>query len=188
MNYKHVIAFCTMLLISLMCYAQKEVSRVSTQMPRGAGSMTYISYDDGSVVLLTKLNCPICKGNGVCIQCKGKGYQVSYSFWPPRTYPCSCGNGACGFCKGNGSIETTSIGRNKGFVVETITYDQYGRAHVSSSLTTSSSSRSSRSSNERVYVDQIEYAPCYSGDCPNVYCEKCKSFSPRHSHIKKRVD
>ena len=49
----------------------------------------------------------------------------------------------------------------------------------------SRSSSSEDTSND--YIETIEYAPNYTGESNDVWCEKCQEFAPRHSHIRKRV-
>lgn len=57
--------------------------------------------------------------------------------------------------------------------------------------TSSSSSRRSSSSSSSgggvQYIESIEYAPEFTGHTTNVWCERCKKYMPRHSHIKKPV-
>lgn len=52
-----------------------------------------------------------------------------------------------------------------------------------------SSERSSNNYNSSSddYIETIEYAPDYTGNAPDVWCDKCRKYMPRHSHIKKRI-
>lgn len=45
----------------------------------------------------------------------------------------------------------------------------------------------SSSSSEDDYIEVIEYAPEYTGNAPDVWCEKCQKWTSRHVHIKKRL-
>ena len=47
--------------------------------------------------------------------------------------------------------------------------------------------RSYSSSSENDYIEVIEYAPDYTGNAPDVWCNKCQKWMSRHAHIKKRV-
>ena len=54
----------------------------------------------------------------------------------------------------------------------------------------SSSSRRSSSSSKSggvQYIESIEYAPEFTGQTTNVWCERCKKYMPRHAHVKRPV-
>ena len=152
---------------------------------------TYYYPETNKMMTVTRSKCPLCYGRGVCSLCQGAGQKFiaagAYSRWVPCTY---CGmTGKCKSCNGTGILETVITSdmatgaytgvTNGGFVSSGVTGD-----YSSGSTSSSSSSSSSRSSND--YIEVIEYAPDYTGNSPDVWCEKCQKWGPRHSHVKKR--
>lgn len=172
-------------------------------IPTG-GYIEYTPQADGRMMMKTVAPCAICHGSNVCTVCWGQGGR-----WGPAYggmwYPCvACGGtgkNCCRACNGKGEIVTITFsdgnGNAYGFSTNgttsqsnaagTIVSTPYGTKVYPNEGSSSSSSSSRSSSNSNDYIEKIVYAPQYTGDAAEVWCEKCKKWGPRHSHIKERV-
>jgi len=166
-------------------------------------------YGDGRVVTTRVSYCQLCHGSKTCTMCSGMGGHYESSYYGLRWAPCVWCNGTgenkCRTCHGTGY--TTSINvvypngngygvgsdgsatrsTSAGTVISTPNNGTIVVPNGGSSGGSSSSSKN-QSSSENDYIEVIEYAPDYTGKSPDVWCEKCQKFGPRHVHIKKKVN
>ena len=163
---------------------------VHTPLANGGYIDTYY-YDNGTSKVVTSNPCPYCYGGGICPHCHGQGQTFSvagaYSRWIP-CYICHQ-TGRCQQCGGTGTMQMVTWVNNNTGQYGTVTNGGHvfsGYATDGSSSSSSSSSSSKSSSNDDYYIEEIVYAPNYTGS-DEVWCDKCKKYGPRHSHVKKRV-
>lgn len=174
-------------------------------LPSG-GYIEYSTSADGRMMMKTVMPCTMCHGSSVCTACWGQGGRWGAAYggtWYPCVLCAGTGKNCCRVCNGKGKITTIAFsdGNGNAYGVSsngstsqsnaagTIVSTPYGTKVYpnggNSSSSTSSPSKSSSSEND--YIEEIVYAPDYTGDSAPVWCEKCKKYGPRHSHIKKRV-
>lgn len=134
--------------------------------------------------------CSTCHGMKICMICQGQGGIVTSGYGQYiACYACNT-TGQCSLCNGTGKCICSNYdypGYTPGY---STVYGANGQIISNSSYTSgTSSSRSSSSSSTRTndYIETIEYAPNYTGESNDEWCEKCQKIAPRHSHIKKRV-
>ena len=146
----------------------------------GYGNMEMWVHPDGSSTVKTQMMCHSCRGSKRCNICNGtgNGYAMINSYMP---CPACGATGVCGTCKGNGFIVQTK----KWAPGEAEAYLQAHREVKAQSRHERSSSYSGGSDNR--YIETIEYAPNYTGESNDEWCEKCHKYAPAHSHIKKRI-
>ena len=180
----------------------KSSNTVRQNIPTG-GYVEYTPQANGGMMVKTVRPCNVCHGSAVCTSCfgaKGRWGAAYGGTWYPCLVCGGDGKNHCRVCQGKGEIVTISyvdknmngfgIGSN-GTVSQsspagTVVSTPYGtKVFPSEDKNTSSSNGTSSSVND--YVEQIEYTPCYTGDCPDEWCEKCKKWGRPHVHIKKRV-
>ena len=171
----------------------------------GGGYIDYVQHEDGSLTTTQVQPCFACHGTRICQGCGGAGGRYGRAYGG-MYYPCNMcpQTGQCGQCKGEGTITTvsttdaagnTSLRSSNGYSAVggpggTIVTDPNGRStgHPSGGGGHSGSSRSSSTANHSdEYIETIEYAPNYTGEPDNPWCDKCHEYAPRHSHIRKRV-
>lgn len=173
------------------------------ELPEG-GYREYVQHEDGSLTTKQVQVCFACRGSKICQGCGGFGGRYSQAYGG-MYYPCTMcmQSGRCSACKGEGSITTvaTTDAAGNGFLRNssgytatgnsggTIVTDPNGRstAHPSGGSNSGRSGGSSSRDNSNDYVETVEYAPNYTGEPNDVWCEKCQKYSPRHSHIRNRV-
>lgn len=147
---------------------------------------------DGSCFVVTVTPCVWCHGTKVCSVCNGQGGTMGRAYggmW----YACrSCaGTKICQNCHGKGTTTMTTQVAADGTAMG---YDQNGRVATnggsgSNGSSNSSSGKSSKNDKDAWYnkgVDVKEYAPNYTGSEEQYWCEKCKAWDYRHSHIIKK--
>lgn len=170
----------------------------------GGGYADYIQHEDGSLTVTQVQPCMFCHGTKICPACGGAGGTYGRAYGG-MYYPCQMclQTGKCSSCKGEGSVTTISITdaagnthmtSSNGYSAVggpggTIVTDPNGRrtGHPSGGGVSRSSSISSQRDRSNDYIETIEYAPNYTGESNDEWCEKCQKISPRHSHIRKRV-
>ena len=171
----------------------------------GGGYQDFRQHSDGSLTTTEVKPCMFCHGTKICPACNGAGGTYGRAYGG-MYYPCKMclQTGQCSSCKGEGSVTTisitdasgnTHIQSSNGYSADggpggTIVTDPNGRRTAvpsggGSYPRESRSSSSEDTSND--YIETIEYAPNYTGESNDVWCEKCQEFAPRHSHIRKRV-
>lgn len=172
----------------------------------GGGYIEYTQQSDGRMMMKTVMPCNMCHGSNVCTSCWGQGGRWGAAYggtWYPCVLCAGTGKNCCRVCNGKGEIitiafsdgngnaygvssnGTTSTSNSAGTIVNT----PYGtKVYPNGGSGSSSSSSSSKSSSdENKYIEEIVYAPDYTGNSTQVWCDKCNKYGPRHSHIKKRV-
>lgn len=172
----------------------------------GGGYADYVQQTDGSLTITQVQPCMFCHGTKVCPACGGTGGTYGRAYGG-MYYPCKMclQTGQCSSCKGEGSITTisvtdasgnTSMTSSSGYSAVggsggTIVTSPNGKRTAYPSGGSVSGGGSSRHSDNHDrsndYVETIEYAPNYTGESNNEWCEKCQKIAPAHSHIRKRV-
>lgn len=172
-------------------------------LPTG-GYVEYTTLDDGRMMMKTVMPCPVCHGSSVCTVCWGQGGRMGAAYggmWYPCTMCGGTGRNCCRACAGKGEIVTVAFsdGNGNAYGVSsngstsqsnsagTVVTTPYGTQVYPNGGSSSSSSSSHSHSSSDDYIEEIVYAPQYTGEAADVWCEKCKKWGPRHSHIKKRV-
>lgn len=172
---------------------------------QGGGYIEYTQQPDGRLTMKTVMPCTMCHGSNVCTSCWGQGGRWGAAYggtWYPCPLCAGTGRNCCRVCSGKGEITTITFtdgqGKAYGFssngstsqsnAAGTIVSTPYGtKVYPNGSSSSSSNSSSSSKSNQNDYIEQIVYDPDYTGNSPQVWCDKCNKYGPRHSHIKKRV-
>lgn len=177
-----------------------------TDVP-GGGYMEYTMMADGRILMKQVTPCVMCHGSHVCIACYGQGGRWGAAYggmWYPCTMCGGTGQNHCMVCSGKGEIVTTSIIDGNGFTgfdsngatyvgnsAGTVVTSPYGTSVYPNGGSSNGSGNSNKStsttSSDNDYIEKIVYAPDYTGDSPDVWCEKCQKWGPRHSHIRERV-
>ena len=172
-------------------------------LPTG-GYVEYTHLDDGRLMMKTVMPCTLCHGSSVCTSCWGQGGRLGPAYggtWYPCVMCGGTGRNCCRVCNGKGEIVTIAFADGNGNAygissngstsqsnaAGTIVTTPYGTSVYPSGGSSSSSSHSSSSSSSNDYIEKIVYAPQYTGDAADVWCDKCQKWGPRHSHIKERV-
>lgn len=181
---KKIIFFVLLLLNVVISSAQNQNPKIIYLV--GAIATTY-QAPNGEYVLEIKHFCKSCGTTGICSVCAGMGgiYISSFGYFQPCI---SCGGRKiCMGCGGQGYI-MQQLTSPYPFSEEYVKQSYYSAAAMSRGSSSSSNSRnsSSRSNASDNYIEVIEYAPDYTGNGTKVWCEKCKCYDYRHSHIKKR--
>ena len=155
------------------------------EIPYMGGKMHMVFYTDGYSWVRTETPCFICSGSGQCKVCFGQGrfYNRALNTWNPC--PACFGSLRCKYCQGRGQTVISRLWA-PGEAEAYMSAVRSERASSSSADNASSSSRSSRSTRHDDGVEIIEYAPNYTGESNDVWCERCQEVKPRHSHIWKR--
>lgn len=185
---------------SACTYAQNNSRKSWTQRNAAGGIDRYEMNKDGSMTVQSESPCIWCHGNKYCSICNGMGgtYSAAYDLW----YTCrSClGSKVCQNCKGVGIVKSfTHIDKNQNSnMYSTNGYSVSGNAggYVVTSPNGKKSAYPSKRGSSRggskrespTYVDEIVYNHSYTGlNQSLMWCEKCQSAGPAHTHIKKRV-
>lgn len=172
--------------------------------PNG-GYVEYTDLADGRTMVKTVIPCFACHGSSVCTVCwgnRGRWGAAYGGIWYPCGMCAGTGKNHCMACSGRGETFTIAYVDNNGFygvdsngatytgnVAGTVVTSSRGTKVIPNGGSGSSSSNSSRSSksSEHSYIEKKVYATDYTGNSPDVWCEKCKRWGSRHSHIKERV-
>lgn len=187
---------------------QTKVSSSNTQTKSwrqelpGGGYCEFVQHEDGSLTTKRVQPCLACHGTKICQGCGGTGGTYGRAYGGIY-YPCKMclQTGQCSTCKGEGSVVTvsttdasgnTNLQSSNGYSAVggpggVIVTDPNGRRTAIPSGGGSRSNNSPREDRSNDYIETIEYAPNYTGESNDVWCDKCQEYAPRHSHIKKRI-
>ena len=180
------------------------VSTTHNDLP-GGGHLELTKLADGRTMTTMVIPCLICHGRSTCPIClgaKGRWGAAYGGMWYPCMFCGGTGENRCQNCQGKGTITTIVWGDNDsatGIMSDGTTLHSnssgtvvhgpngvsvYPAAGSSTSISESSSSSSSSSDD---YIEEIVYAPDYTGEKTQVWCEKCKAYRYPHTHVRKRV-
>lgn len=146
------------------------------------GNVEMWEHPDGTCTIQQKMKCYSCRGTLKCNICYGTGNSYAYI---SRYMPCTaCGaTGNCSTCKGKGFLYSKNTFNSK-------EAEAYMKAHrtIEAEYKKQKYSRNGNINSDNNYMETVEYAPNYTGlEDSHYWCEKCKKFGRRHSHIRKPV-
>ena len=159
------------------------------ELPYMGGTMHITMYEDGYSLNVTRTPCFMCAGSGQCKACFGRGqyYHAALKTWQPCL---ACfGTTRCKYCNGQGRTVIQRLwasGEAEAYLAAMKASESGSSSSNYESSSSSSSSSSSRSTRHNDGIEVIEYAPNYTGQPNDVWCERCQEVMPRHSHIWKR--
>ena len=142
------------------------------------GNMEMWVHPDGSSTAVLKQLCHSCNGNKKCNICGGTGNAYAMINGYMRCPACPIA-GECATCNGEGYI----VRKNSWTQAQAQAYMESHR-DIKSQY---SQQKDKYASDERRYLETIEYAPNYTGQPNDKWCDKCQRMAPAHSHIKKRI-